>query len=234
MKNRFKGRHFTAELILFCVRWYLKTSLSYQQVAELAIERGFPVNKTTIWRWVQHYAPLLRKKLTKHFKMTGRIHHLDETYLKIKGKPRYLYRAVDSHGNTLDFLLTAKKDKTSAMRFFNKIISNKHVRKAGIIVTEKNPTYPTSIRSLKAQRKLGIHTRHIKKKRANNILESDHRFIKRKIRYSMWFQMFNCAHRTISSYESMHMICKGPVKHVAKNDPVAQKRFVENLFGVAA
>ncbi len=66
------------------------------------------------------------------------------------------------------------------------------------------------------------------------ILESDHRFIKRKMRYSMWFQMFNCAHRTISGYESMHMIRKGQVKHVAKNDPVAQKRFVENLFGVAA
>ena len=88
MINNFKGRHFSGEIILFCVRWYLQTPLSYQQVADLVTERGFKVHKTTVWRWVQCYAPKLKKKLAKYLKMSTTVHHFDETYIKVKGKQR--------------------------------------------------------------------------------------------------------------------------------------------------
>lgn len=233
MKNSFKGRHFTGEIILFCVRWYLQTPLSYQQVADLVTERGFKVNKSTVWRWVQYYAPKIKKKLTKHLKCSTTVHHFDETYIKIKGKQHYLYRAVDSFGNTLDFYLSAKKDKTSAIQFLTGIILQNHVNLPGIIVTDKNPSYPAAIRSLKEANVLKLNLRHLKQKRLNNILESDHRFVKRRIKHSQCFQEFHSAQRTIAGYESMHMIGKGQLRYVRKNDPISQKRFIENLFGVA-
>ena len=122
MINYFKGRHFCGKIILFCVRWYLQTPLSYQQVADLVTERGFKVNRVTIWRWVQHYAPKLKKKLKKYLKISTTVHHYDETYIKVKGKQYYLYRAIDSAGNTLDFILSAKKDKNSAIQFLTSVL----------------------------------------------------------------------------------------------------------------
>jgi transposase, IS6 family len=234
MKNQFKGRHFTGEVIIFCLRWYLQSPLSYQQVADLVTERGFKINKSTVWRWVQYYAPKLRHKLTKYLKVSTTVHHFDETYIKVKGKLRYLYRAIDSNGNTLDFVLSVRKDKSSAIQFLTSVLSQDHATTPGTIVTDKNPSYPAAIRSLKENNMFKLNLRHVKHKRKNNILESDHRFVKRRIKYSLWFQEFHSAQRTIAGYESMHMIRKGQMRYVRKNDPVSQKRFVENLFGVAA
>jgi transposase-like protein len=209
MKNQFKGRHFTSEIILFCLRWYLQSPLSYQQVADLVLERGFTINKSTVWRWVQNYAPKLRRKLTKYLKCSTTVHHYDETYIKIRGKLRYLYRAIDSNGNTLDFILSIKKDKSSAIQFLKRVLSQDHVVKPGTIVTDKNPSYSAAIESLKEAKMLKTNLRHVKYKRKNNILEADHRFVKRRIKYSPWFQEFHSAQRTIAGYESMHMIRKG-------------------------
>ena len=233
MINNFKGRHFSGEIILFCVRWYLQTPLSYQQVADLVAERGFKVNKTTAWRWVQCYAPKLKKKLAKYLKMSTTVHHFDETYIKVKGKQRYLYRAIDSSGNTLDFVLSVKKDKKSAIQFLTRVLSQVHVSSPGTIITDKNPSYPVAIRTLKKNNILKSNLRHDKNKRQNNILESDHRFVKRRIKQSLWFQEFHSAQRTIAGYESMHMIRKGQIRYVRKNDPISQKNFVENLFSVS-
>lgn len=234
MINHFKGRHFSGEIILFCVRWYLQTPLSYQQVADLVTERGFKVNKTTIWRWIQYYAPKIKKKMTKYLKNSTTVHHYDETYIKVKGKQRYLYRAIDSAGNTLDFFLSVKKDKNSAIQFLTRVMSQGHVSVPGTFITDKNPSYPAAIKSLKEINALNENVRHVKHKRRNNIIESDHRFVKRRIKYCLWFQELHSARRTIAGYESMHMIRKGQVRYVKKNDPVSQKNFVENLFGVAA
>jgi transposase-like protein len=235
MKNQFKGRHFTSEIILFCLRWYLQSPLSYQQVADLVTERGFKINKSTVWRWVlQCYSPKLRHKLTKYLKSSTTVHHYDETYIKVRGKLRYLYRAIDSNGNTLDFVLTIRKDKSSAIRFLKKVLSQDHVNRPGTIVTDKNPSYAAAIKSLKKDNILKQNLRHVKHKRRNNILESDHCFVKRRIKYCLWFQEFHCAQRTIAGYESMHMIRKGQMRYVVKYDPISQKRFVENIFGVAA
>jgi transposase, IS6 family len=142
MEDRFKGRHYERELILYCVRWYLQSPLSYQQLADMVTERGLPVVKSTIWEWVQAYAPEIKKRAFQYLKNTSKSHKVDETQIKVQGRTKYLYRAIDYHGDTLDFLLTAKKDKESAIRFFKKSLKNDHVQDPGVITVDGNPAYP--------------------------------------------------------------------------------------------
>src|SRR5258708_7922171 len=120
--NPFKWRHFEAELILLCIRWYLRYALSYRDLEELMRERGLQVDHTTIYRWVQHYAPELDKRSRPHLKACNDSWRVDETYIKIKGTWTYLYRAVDSEGNTLEFLLSPTRDAQAAKRFFVKAL----------------------------------------------------------------------------------------------------------------
>ena len=120
--NPFKWRHFEAELILLCVRWYLRYALSYRDLEELMRERGLQVDHTTIYRWVQHYAPELDKRSRAHLKACNDSWRVDETYIKIKKVWTYLYRAVDSQGNTLEFLLSPTRDAEAAKRFFLKAL----------------------------------------------------------------------------------------------------------------
>ena len=108
--NPFKGRHFPGEVIVLCVRWYLRYPLAYEHVAELLAERGVEVDPSCIWRWVQAYVPELNKRCRPHLKPTNKSYRTDETYVKVKGEDMYLYRAVDSTGQTIEFLLTAKRD----------------------------------------------------------------------------------------------------------------------------
>src|SRR5437773_6874819 len=120
--NPFKWRHFEAEIILLCVRWYLHYSLSYRDLEEMMRERGLQVDHTTIYRWVQHYAPELEKRCRPHLKPTIDSWRVDETYIKVKKERVYLYRAVDSQGNTLDFFLSPTRDAQGAKRFFLKML----------------------------------------------------------------------------------------------------------------
>src|SRR5437763_3242886 len=124
MKNPspFKWRHFEAEIILLCVRWYLRYSLSYRDLEEMMLERGLQVDHTTIYRWVQCYAPELEKRCRPHLKATTDSWRVDETYIKINGAWTYLYRAVDAFGNTLEFLLSPTRDAEAAKRFFVKAL----------------------------------------------------------------------------------------------------------------
>jgi transposase, IS6 family len=117
----FKWRHFTAEVILCAVRWYLRYALSYRDVEELLRERGISADHTTVFRWVQRYAPELDKRCRPHLKSTNDSYRVDETYIKLKKPWHYLYRAVDSQGQTLDFLLSASRDAGAAERFFRKV-----------------------------------------------------------------------------------------------------------------
>ena len=119
----FKGRHYPGEVILAAVRWYLRYPLAYLHVSELLAERGLFVDASCVWRWVQAYGPELNKRCRPHLKTTNKSYRIDETYVKVAGKDRYLYRAVDSTGQTIDFLLTAKRDTESAKRFFRKVFS---------------------------------------------------------------------------------------------------------------
>jgi IS6 family transposase len=110
----FKWRHFEAEIILLCVRWYLRYSLSYRDLEEMMRERGLHVDHTTIYRWVQRYAPELEKRCRPHLKATNDSWRVDETYIKVKKAWMYLYRSVDSAGNTLEFLLSPARDAEAA------------------------------------------------------------------------------------------------------------------------
>ena|SRR5689334_11030210 len=149
--NPFKGRHYPGEVILSAVRWYLRYPLAYLHVSELLRERGLFVDASCVWRWVQAYAPEINRRCRQHLKPTNKSYRVDETYIKVKGEDRYLYRAVDSTGQTIDFLLTAKRDADSAKRFFRKVFRAEDNPMARVINVDKNPAYPAAVRALKAE-----------------------------------------------------------------------------------
>ena len=126
LSNPFKWKHYEGEIILLNVRWYLKYALSYRNLEEMMAERGVEVDHTTIMRWVHQYSPEIEKKVRRYLKPTNDSWRVDETYIKVKGKWKYLYRAVDSDGSTIDFMLSAKRDRIAVKRFFNKALGSNH------------------------------------------------------------------------------------------------------------
>ncbi len=137
-QSPFKWRHFEAEIILLCVRWSVRYSLSYRDLEEMMRERGLHVDHTTISRWVQRYAPELEKRCKPHLKVTNDSWRVDETYVKVKKVWMYLYRAVDSQGNTLEFLLSATRDAQAAKCFFSKTLAAPHTTTPRVINVDKN------------------------------------------------------------------------------------------------
>src|SRR5215471_432323 len=155
--NPFKGRQFPGEVIILCVRWYLRYPLAYEHVAELLAECGVKVDPSCIWRWVQVYAPELNRRCRPHLKPTNKSYRTDETYIKVKGEDKYLYRAVDSTGQTIEFLLTAKRDAAAAKRFFRRALSSPGNPVPRVINVDKNPAYPAAVEALKAEGILPVH-----------------------------------------------------------------------------
>jgi transposase, IS6 family len=230
----FKWRHFEAEIILLCVRWYVRYPLSYRHLEEMMHERGLRVDHTTIYRWVQHYAPELDRRCRAHLKTTTASWRVDETYVKVKGTWVYLYRAVDSEGATLEFLLSATRDAEAAKRFFTKMLAAPHTCPPRVITVDKNAAYPKAIQELKAVGTLPEACELRQVKYLNNLVEQDHRFIKRLVKPGLGFFSFETAWRTLQGYEAMNMIRKGQVKGVDKGEGLCQVRFIASLFGVAA
>ncbi len=153
----FSGRHFQDDMILQSVRWYLAFALSYRDIEEIMQERGFDVDHSTIHRWVIHYSPQLVEKFhSKKRKPSGRW-RLDETYIKVKGKWKYYYRAVDRHGETIDFLLTAKRDTKAARRFLNKAIGSNG--KPSLINIDKSGANSAAIKQYNAEESTRIEIR---------------------------------------------------------------------------
>ena len=147
----FKWRHYESEIILLCVRWYLRYALSYRDLEEMMNERGLSVDHTTIYRWVQAYAPELEKRIRPHLRLTNDSYRIDETYVKVKGAWKYLYRAVDSTGQTIDFMLSAKRDTKAAKRFFRKMLKAASHSSQRMINVDKNPAYPPAVEQLKEE-----------------------------------------------------------------------------------
>jgi transposase, IS6 family len=227
----FKWRHFEGQIILLCVRWYLRYCLSYRDLEEMMAERGLQVDHTTIYRWVQKYAPELEKRCKPHLKQTNGSWRVDETYIKVKGEWLYLYRAVDSAGSTLEFLFSENRDAQAAKRFFTKVLGASHTITPRVINVDQNPAYPKAVEELKAAGKLpqGCQLRPVKY--LNNVIEQDHRFIKRLVKAGLGFFSFQTAWRTLRGYETMHMIRKG---QVPAGGVQAQVKFLNSLFGLAA
>ncbi|MFE7084102.1 IS6 family transposase, partial [Priestia megaterium] len=177
----FKWKHYQPDLILLNVRWYLRYNLSFRDLVEMMEERGLCIAHTTIMRWVHQYGPELNERVRRHLKPTNDSWRVDETYVKVKGHWMYLYRAVDSEGNTIDFYLSKARNKQAAKRFFKKALAFWHVSIPRTITVDKNPAYPIAIQELKEEKKMpeGIQIRQIKY--LNNIVEQDHRFIKKRL-----------------------------------------------------
>ena len=159
---------------------------------------------------------------------------MDETYIEVKGKWKYLYRAVDSMGNTLDFMLRAKRDGKAAARFFHKVLRATHTQTPRVITVDKNAAYPVAVEALKADETLAAETKLRQSKYLNNIIEQDHRNIKRLTKPMMGFGSFHTARRTLSGIEAMSMIRKGQAKGISQGDSVSQVEFIERLFGISA
>jgi len=232
-KNEFKWKHFEGQIILLNVRWYCCYGLSYRNLTEMMEERGLDLAHTTIMRWVHQYAPEINKKVRPHLKRTNKSWKVDETYVKVKGKWTYLYRAVDKEGNTLEFLLRAKRDAKAATRFFKKSLGASHNQTPRVINVDKNPALSCAINNLKEDGSLPGKTVLRQVKFLNNMVEQDHRFIKKITKPCLGFQSCRTASMTLSGIESMHMIWKGQVRRSIIGDQT-RAQFINKLFGLAA
>ncbi|MGS0533901.1 IS6 family transposase (plasmid) [Bacillus mycoides] len=232
-QNLFKWKHYQPDVILLTVRWYLRYNLSFRDLVEMMEERGLSLAHTTIMRWVHQYGPELDKRVRRHLKSTNDSWRVDETYVKVKGQWMYLYRAVDSKGYTIDFHLSKTRDHRATKRFFKKALQSFHVSKPRVITVDKNPAYPIAIEELKTEKKMpvGIQIRQVKY--LNNIVEQDHRFIKKRVRSMLGLKSFRTAKSILSGIEAMHIIKKGPL--ILRDKSVKNEvKFIHQLFGMAA
>jgi putative transposase len=202
----FKGHRFEQDIILTSVRWYLAYPLSYRNLEEMMAERGVEVDHSNIYRWVQKFTPQLEATFRKGKKRpVGKRWRMDETYLKIKGQWRYLYRAVDRDGQTIDFLLTAHRDKKAALRFFKKAVCQHGLPEK--VTIDKSGANTAALEALQEDTGAKIEIRQ--SKYLNNLVEQDHRAVKRIVRPMLGFQSFHSARVTLQGIELMHMIKKG-------------------------
>jgi IS6 family transposase len=230
----FKWRHFEADIILCAVRWYLRYALSSRAVEELLRERGVWVDHTTVFRWVQRYAPELEKRCRPLLKATNDSYRADETYIKAKKQWFYLYRAVDSEGDTIDFMLRATRDAAAAERFFRQALGARHTVLPRVITVDKNAAYPLAFEALLQDGTFPETCLLRQCTYFNTVVEQDHRFVKRRVNPGLGFGAFAPAQRTIQGYEAMHRLRKGQLDGLAKRDVLTQNRVINQLFEVAA
>ena len=204
MAVSFKGAHFPADIILTGVRWYVAYPLSYRQVEELLEERGVAVDHATIQRWVVKYSPPLEEAFHRYKRPVGISWRMDETYIRVKGEWRYLYRAVDTYGQTIDFLLTEHRDTEAALRFLKKAIRHHGVPEK--ITIDGSEANEAAIKRYNEAHGTTIIIRQVKY--LNNIVEQDHRGVKRITRPMLGFKSFDAAHYTLAGVELMHMLKK--------------------------
>jgi transposase-like protein len=191
------------------------------------------VDHTTIWRWVQRYAPVLNQRIRRELRRPNRSWRVDETYLKIAGTWAYLYRAVDSAGETIEFMLSPKRDLIAAKLFLRLALSGGGPPPR-VINVDGRPAYPSAVAELQQSGELSCRCRCRTSPYLNNVIEQDHRFIKKRVTASLNFRSAEGACRTIEGYEATHAIRKGQIRWVPKGDPVGQRQFIHAIFGVAA
>ena len=202
-----KGMRFPIEVILVCIRWYAAYPLSCRHLEEMMEERGVTVDHSTVSRWAIRFLPLLEKTFRKYKRPVGGSWRMDETYIQVKGVWKYLYRAVDRDGKTIDFLLTAKRDKAAAKRFFDKAMQANGVPEK--VTMDKSGANKAAIDEINANREKPMVVRQVKY--LNNIVEQDHRAMKRITKSMLGFKSFQSAKNILAGIELMHMIRKGQI-----------------------
>ncbi|HHL2459775.1 TPA: IS6 family transposase [Yersinia enterocolitica] len=211
IRKAFKRLHYPVDIIAQCVRWYLAYSLSLRNLEEMMVERGVIVDHSTLHRWVIRLVPLLGKVFRRHKRAVGCRWRMDETYIKIKGQWKYLYRAVDTDGQTIDFLLTTKRDTAAALRFFRKAI--RHQGEPEIVTIDKSGANTAALTTLNADKPEDETMTVRQNKYLNNLIEQDHRNIKRRSRPMLGFKSFRRAQTFLAGIELLHMIRKGQYHH---------------------
>lgn len=196
-------------------------------------ERGLGVDHSTIARWVLRYAPILSQRMRHHVRYPNRSWRVDETYVRVAGKWTYLYRALDSEGNTIDFMLSPHRDHVAAKHFLQLALWRVGHLRPRVINVDGHPAYPSVIAELKHTGELPKICRCRCSPYMNNVIEQDHRFIKKRIVASQWFRSVEGALNTIQGYEAMHVIRKGQIRWLKKDDVAGQIRFINRAFGLA-
>jgi putative transposase len=216
-----KRLHFPVDVILLCVRWYVAYSLSLRDLEEMMAEHGIEVDHWTVHRWVIKLVPLFEKAFRKHKRPVGKSWRMDETYIKVRGQWKYLYRAVDKAADTVDFLFRARRDKVAARRYFEKAIDQNGAPET--VTVDKSGSNLAALQAVNAERETPIRIRQCKY--LNNIVEQDHRAIKRIVKPMMGFKDFRCARIILSGIEIMHMIRKGQMRVKNGTHPSAAEQF---------
>lgn len=205
----FKGNHYPREVVLHAVFFYLRYAVSYRDLEEILQERGVDVDHATLNRWVVRYSPLIAKEAQRRKARTSSSWRMDETYIKVKGKWNYLYRAVDKFGKTLDFMLSERRDEAAATSFFTRTLGNNGVPER--VVIDKSGANLAGLKNMNSLLMLNGRYRFIdilQVKYMNNIIEQDHRFIKKITRPMKGFKAFHSASATLEGIEVAHMIRK--------------------------
>ena len=232
-RDPFKRHRLSQDIILLAVRWYCRYPLSYQDVVDLLEECGVEVDRSTIFRWVQKFGPKIAKRAGKHLRRASLDWHEDETYIRVGGKWRYLWRAVDTNGQLVDFRLTARRDAKAAKVFLNKAIERVRLHRPVSITTDKAPTYPKVIHDI--NRRYDPHfdgIKHVDKKWRNNRTESDHAALKRLFGFRQSFRSLRTAKATLQSIEAIRTI-KNQHIHNSDSGFQGEMKFVTNLFNMS-
>ncbi len=229
----FKRRRFPAEIILLCVRWYCKYGISYRNLAEMMQERGVSVDPSTIFRWVQRYAPEIEKRVRQYQGSRSGSWRVDETYVRVGGRWKYLFRAVDKHGQLIDFMLTDRRNTRAAYRVLRKAVKTMSDYPPVSITTDKLASYPKTIRRLQNEGLLPKNLKHRTSKYLNKIIEADHGALKRVIRPTRGFQRMKTAYATIKGFEVMRMIRRGHCI-LPESGVTGEIRLLNQMFDLAA
>jgi transposase-like protein len=211
IRKAFKRLHYPVDVIAQCVRWYLAYSLSLRNLEEIMAERGVIVDHATLHRWLARVVPLLDKAFRRYKRRPGGCRRMDETYIRVKGQWKYLYRAVDTDGQTIDFLLTAKRDAAAALRFFRKAI--RQHGEPEVVTIDKSGANTAALAELNAGREDDKCIKVRQSKYLNNLVEQDHRNIKRRIKLMTGFGSFRRAQTLLAGIEIIHMLRKGQLQH---------------------
>jgi transposase-like protein len=204
----YRRRRFEAEFIELCVRWYITYRLSYRDLVAMVAERGVVVSHTTIMRWVLRYVPEFEKRWARYARRVNRSWRVDETSIPVRGRWHYLYRAVDKHGKSVEFLLCADRGMEAAQAFFRKAVATHLPRWPSKVNLDGNTASHRALRLLGQEDSRWESVVVRCRRYLNNIVEQDHRAIKRRCASMTGFKSFGTAAITLAGIELAHRIRK--------------------------